>query len=185
MTRPGGRIDAERPRRTTASFTLVEMVVVLAIIALLTAVVSVSLSGMFRSRSMRRATGTAVSAFLEAREEALARGRSLRVEWRANGRILRIRSGDDGETGAGEKPSGEPDRTREPETVFELPQECRFGGTGESAIVFHPDGTSTGGTVEIRCGEDGAAKITVDALFGMPRVGDGGPPAVVMRKRRP
>lgn len=147
MTRPV-------PRATEAGFTLVEMMVVLAI---LVGVASVATVGLRPAANVRVAasTTTAVVTLLKlARIDAIQNGRRSNVTFDVTARMM----GRDGTPPVAIAKGA----TLSVETAREA------GGSGLSVIAFLPDGRSSGGRVDIGAGGEHRS-ITVDWLTGLIR----------------
>lgn len=128
-----------------AGFTLVEILVVLAILALAG---GVAVSGLNRGRSQFLLATSAHEATVQLKSErlaAMAAARSMAVTIDEGRNVMRRGDG---------------------RVIWSAPAGILVSGAG---IVFHPDGTSTGGTVSVRRGS-ARSTVIVDALTGLARV---------------
>lgn len=121
-------------------FTLIEMLMVLALIALIASLVSVNLIGRLDSVKVSRAAKDVASALRSTRAEALVKGQQRVLEVDIERRTI---------TAPGRPPLTLPDgvdvtlRTATVELIDE----------GRGGIRFFPDGGSTGGAIELHAGE--------------------------------
>ena len=144
--------DAIGRRKGEAGFTLIELMVVLAILALVYAIVFPTVTMFFDRPRTERAGDALATALTEARAEAIARVRSLRFIVEADRRSWRY--GDR----RGAAPAG---------TFLDLTAAGAIG----NGILFYADGTSSGGHIKLRSGEV-ARIVTVDWLTGRASVVD-------------
>ena len=139
-------------RKGEAGFTLIELMVVLAILALVYAIVFPTVTMFFDRPRTERAGDALAAALTEARADAIDRVQSLRFIIEADRRSWRY--GDR----RGAAPGG---------TLLDL---TTAGAIGDG-ILFNADGTSSGGHIVLRSGE-AVLIVTVDWLTGRPSVVD-------------
>jgi len=150
---PAGR--AARRRRGTArrsGFTLVEIIVALAIMALALAVVPASMAKLHESMQYRSAVGDLIAGLKAARNEAVKTGASVPFSVDVPSRRIDVGH----------------------ERSFVLPEPLELGLivaereiTGQrGSIRFYPDGSSTGGTIVLRRPSGAGVRLRVDWLVG-------------------
>lgn len=142
------------PREGEGGFTLAEMLVVLAVFALVTGAGALALAGRGSERAVARA-GEAIGAELRAaRLEAMRSGRPVRLAFSPGGALSR-----DGGSPRFEAPAG---------LSVDLVTAREAAGEGTAGILFLPDGRSTGGRIEL--GMDASRRaLVVDWLTGLVR----------------
>lgn len=138
--------DAIGRRKSEAGFTLIELMVVLAILTLVYAIVFPTVTMFFDRPRTERAGDALAVALTEARADAIARVQSRRFIVETGHRSWRY--GDR----RGAAPAG---------TILELTSAGAIG----NGIVFYADGSSSGGHIMLRSGE-AARIVTVDWLTG-------------------
>lgn len=146
--------------RPAAGFTLIEVLVVIALIALIGTMTAVAMSGGLQGIRLRSASKEVATQLRYTRAQAIASGQPQRFVINPSAHLY----------SAPGKRNGR------------LPQQLgvRFFGArqasaqaGEGAIVFYPDGASTGGHVELVAGQ-ATRRITVAWLTGEVRIGSQG-----------
>ena len=173
-------------------FTLVELVVVLAVVSLVAAFAVPALAGRFTRRPLPDTARAFAGLVTEARVRAASAGRPVAVVWLPRSRrftVVEVATGDGGAieerrargTGSGRSPAagGRPAERRRP--VAEVPPEVEvvagglapvrgIGAGGEDArgAVLFPGGGSTGGAVVLRSAA-GSIRVAVDPLTGYAR----------------
>ena len=140
-------------RRAAPGFTLVELLVVLALMALLVAVVPASLGRLRESVQYRDAIRTVITDMRHARQRAVSEG----TERRFTVDLARRRFGAEG------RPDHELPQPLQMQVVV-AGIEWNAGQTG--SIRFLPQGGATGGTVAIVRPSGAGVRITVDWLTG-------------------
>lgn len=152
------RAPGARPGR---GFTLIEVLVVIALIALIGSMTAVAMSGGLQGIRLRAASKDIASQLRYTRAQAIASGQPQRFVINPSGHLYASPGKRDGR----------------------IPQQLgiRFYGArqasaqaGEGAIVFYPDGASTGGSVELSA-KQAVRKITVAWLTGEVRLETPGP----------
>lgn len=131
----------------SAGFTLLELMVVVALIALLTAVVPVAFNRVFPAQELRVHAERIAGELRHLQGQAVASGRTQSLRGAADGRSI--------QTSLREKP-------------FELPSRIT-AQIGPQAVIFYGDGSSSGGTLRLHSGERELV-ITVSPLTGRVRV---------------
>jgi general secretion pathway protein H len=124
-------------RRRTRAFTLVELLVVLALLAVSLAVIVPNISGSLATAQAKSATRAVLSALRLARTRAIARQEETTVEFDLDARSYRI------------APDG---RIRHLPDHLELAlvaAQSEQSGDRRAGITFFPDGSSTGGRVSL------------------------------------
>lgn len=131
----------------TGGFTLIEMLVVLAITALLGGIAGPRLQSAMLHVEGRSAAASIAAGLRRARAAALLGGSTSRFEVAADGRGFSIGGG----------------------PVAAVPGSVRLAGV--RSIAFYPDGTSSGGQVEVRGARDATRFEVAPAtgLFGTTR----------------
>ncbi|MEO5671889.1 MAG: type II secretion system protein, partial [Ramlibacter sp.] len=139
--------------RAQRGFTLLELLVVFAIVALLTALVPLAYDRLRESSQYRDAVRGVLSELRQARYRAVAEGREVHF-------TVNLAEGTYGAEGRPPKPLPQPLRIRTTVADIELQ-------AGQSAgIRFLPSGGATGGTVEILRPGGAGVRLTVDWLSG-------------------
>ncbi len=141
--------------RSDKGFTLLELMVVLVLVGLLSSLVFVSISGgLFRSDE-RRFVKDFSNGLFRARNASLGRGDT--VPFLIDGEERRFSVGG----------------TR----WQEIPESVQVEGEGVTrmnkgiyGILFFPDGSSSGGELDLKLEEGGTARIYVDKLLGIIRI---------------
>jgi general secretion pathway protein H len=137
-------------------FTLIEVLVVIALIALIGTMTAVAMSGGLQGMRLRAASKEVATQLRYTRAQAIASGQPQRFVISPTGHVYASPGKRNGR----------------------IPQELgiAFYGArqasaqvGEGAIVFYPDGASTGGSVELSA-KQAARKITVAWLTGEVRL---------------
>ena len=139
--------------RTERGFTLVELLVVFAMVALLTALVPLAFERLRESAQYRDTVRGMLSDIRQARYRALAEGREVRFRVDLTERQF-------GLEGSPARNVPEPLKLRATVADIELT-------SGRSAgILFLPSGGATGGTIEIVRPSGAGVRLTVDWLSG-------------------
>lgn len=135
-------------------FTLIELMVVLVLIGIMSAIVFVSVAGGLLKSREKQFVNSFIQHVSRARAAALARGRVA---------ILVI---------DGEQRRYSIDRRR----WEDIPETLQVEGEGiadisdtEYGIVFYPDGSASGGEIDIKWDSGTVDRITVDKLLGLIR----------------
>ena len=145
--------EAEAARQAERGFTLVEMLIVMAIMALILAVVPPLFSGSLSSATLKAAARDVAAGLRSARSEAITLNKEVRFRLDLEARSFTI--GDD-------------------KTALSLPSDVDlvlFTATSETigdqagAIHFFADGSSTGGGITL-IDEDRKFEVMVDWLTG-------------------
>jgi general secretion pathway protein H len=142
--------------RTSAGFTLLELLLVLAILGLVAALTLPSLRRQPDKLRLEAATGTLVSALRFSRAQAIARNADVVVTMHTDRRILESSTGS----------AIQLDQDISVEMIFAA-SERRRGAAG--AIRFFPDGTSSGGDILLTLNKR-VARISVNWLTGEARL---------------
>lgn len=146
-------------RQSELGFTLIEMMVVLALIAVVTAASSMVLSSGRSGRVVASATAGLVGELTRARIDAIRSGRPRSVAFDPETRSF-FRTG--------RPPLPIPDGVRMELTTARQSLGARSVGSGPvgTTIAFLPDGRSSGGRIEIAM-EDARRVVTVNWLTGV------------------
>jgi len=134
-------------RTTPAGFTLIELVVVLALIAILTAVILPEMRGTFEETVLRSTARTLVSACNTAGSRAVATGTAHQLVIDAAANRYRIQPNRSAASPVARTSSGDSE-TRDsgpldPRVVVEVRREESIGPDGAAhAVEFRPDGTA-------------------------------------------
>lgn len=147
------RCDPRHLRQRQAAFTLLELLVVLAVVSLTVTIIGPRLAAGMPSVSVRGAAAEIASGLQEARNRALTENRAVAVELRENPSVMVIEGQQRELRGVALRvaPESEP-----------LPRTVRF----------YPDGSSDGLVVNVVAG-DRRQQVTVDWLSGRVRVAAG------------
>lgn len=149
---------ATRPPRHDSGFTLIEMMVVLAVLGLMLALLAEGGPPVSRALVAKQAASELATALREARSRAIAENRSVDLTFDLPARTYRV---DD-----------LPARRLPAEfriSLLTATEEVR--STHSAGIRFDPDGSSTGGRIELLDNKR-AMRISVDWLTGRVSVGD-------------
>lgn len=179
--------DRRRISGRLAGYTLMEMLLVLAIVVIAAAAVAPRMTGMLRSVTLTSAANTVRAELTRAHVTAMKTGRAQVFSYEVGGRKFKVESwvgGDDAIEGAGREDGGSapaaaknmPDRTLPEGTKFaagdsaaesrseKISQEMQSDATWSRPIMFYPDGSA--GDAYIVVGNEHNAGIRVD-LRGM------------------
>ena len=140
-------------RSTSPGFTLVEMVVVLALASLLLLLVPPLFSGGLSSAGLKSAAAQVAGGLRRARGRAILRGEETPLLLNVDERVLRI---------------GEGGEALHLDTALSISLETariEVSDPNEGAIRFYPDGSSTGGRITLARGERKRV-VDVDWLTG-------------------
>lgn len=140
------------PRLPRAGFTLIELIVALAIAASLLAVAPAALSRMFDAMQYRSLVRDVLADLRATRNHAMLTGSETRFEIDLPARRLSAVS-----------------RNREVPESIELDAVLarrESDGAGRGAIVFYPDGSSTGGSIRIQRDNGQGVVLRVDWMLG-------------------
>lgn len=138
--------------RRARGFTLVELLVVFAILALVIALVPVAFERMRESSQYRDAVRTMFGQLRSARTMAMAEGREVRFVVNLPGRSY------------GVEPHLKP--LPEPLQLRAIVAGREMGPEGQASIRFLPSGGATGGSIEILRSPDVGTRLRVDWLSG-------------------
>ncbi len=136
-------------------FTLLELLVVLILIGLLSGMVFVSISGGILRSQERRFVLSFQHALVRARAAALARGKLVRFLIDSNKRAYSI-------DGKGWEEIPETIQV-EGEGVAEISE-------GVYGVIFYPDGSTSGGEIDLKWQKGQIDRITVDRLLGIIKI---------------
>ena len=143
----------------TAGFTLLELLVALAILAFALTLLPPLLSSGRSTTELRQATRSIINGLRETRSKAIAGNRELAFMLDVEERSYRV-----GAAGAVQPLAGAIN-------LELLTAQSELSGNGGGSIRFYPDGGSSGG--EITLSRDGSAHlVTVDWLTGAVRLAD-------------
>jgi len=139
--------------RSQRGFTLVELLVVFAIMALLVGLVPVAFERLRESAEYRNTLRTMLSDMRGARYRAVSEGVETRFKVNLEQRIYGV--------------DGQPMRTfSEPLQVRLIVAGNEMAAGQEGAIRFLPDGGATGGSVDVVRGSGSGVRLRVDWLSG-------------------
>ncbi len=139
--------------RSQRGFTLVELLVVFAIMALLVGLVPVAFERLRESAEYRNTLRTMLSDMRGARYRAVAEGVETRFKVNLAQRIYGV--------------DGQPTRTfAEPLQIRLIVAGSEMTAGQEGAIRFLPDGGATGGSVDVVRGSGAGVRLHVDWLSG-------------------
>ena len=153
MRTPISETSLKASGRLQRGFTLIELVVVLAIAGLLIALVPVAFNKMQEGSQYRDVVRGLVTGLRKARQQALASGHDVAFQVDHEKREFGI-------TGARQMPF--PNAIEVKTTFGQLDSPA----TNPAVIVFLPEGGSTGGTVELVRVSGGGVRIRIDWLLG-------------------
>ena len=139
--------------RAQRGFTLVELLVVFAMVALLTGLVPLAYDRLHDSSQYRDAVRSVLAELRQARYRAVAEGREVRFRVDIPNRSYGVE---------GRPPKSLPQPLRMRTTVAEIEQRADL----TAGIRFLPGGGATGGTVEILRPGGAGVRLTVDWLSG-------------------
>lgn len=140
-------------RRAAAGFTLLELVVVMAIAGLLLAVLPFAFVKMRDTAEYRASIREVVATLRQARTQATQSGRPVVVTVDPDARLY----------GIGDEPSRE---VPESLSLRLTAAASDVGQHGRGRIRFYPDGSSTGGSIEILRPTGDGMQVRVDWLYG-------------------
>ena len=152
----GGRNAAISKRPRSAGFTLLELLIVLAVVALAAALVVPNVPGFLGNNRVIAAADTMLAFIREARARAIVRGTTVDLE--VDPTTGAYRFADRAET---------IDRGIAIDLTASLPAGRAKGSLG--IVRFYPDGAASGGVIRL-AGSGRARTLTVDALTGRIRV---------------
>jgi general secretion pathway protein H len=139
--------------RAERGFTLVELLVVLALVGLLAALVPLAFDRLRESAHYRDTVRAVLTDIRQARHRALAEGREVRFGIDILARTYGL--------------EGRPPRTLpEPLRLRATVADVEVSADQKAAIRFLPDGGATGGSIEILRPSGAGARLTVDWLSG-------------------
>ena len=134
-------------------FTLMELMVVFAIVALIVGVVPFAFSRLNESTQYRDTVRTMLSQMRGARYRAMAEGREIRFSVNLNQRTYGVYGG---------LPCALPEALQMRATVAGI----ELTGQGEASIRFLPSGGATGGSIEVLRTSGAGTRLRVDWLSG-------------------
>jgi len=140
-------------RESEAGFTLFELLIVLAISSLVVAALMTLAFGPRPAIEVRAAQSTLIATLRDARAQAISLNRPVNVNLNVNARQIGIE-------GSAPISLGSDDLAVEFTTARKLTV-----GEGEGALIFFPDGSSTGGRVTLNRG-GASASLDIDWLTG-------------------
>jgi len=162
-------------RRRDLGFTLYEVIIVLIVLLVVSAVVMPSITGFLPSVRVRKASDGLLATFAKARADAVLTSRRFRVVFTKEPAAYRLEF--------------EPDPMNEPATFrklsgdwgakAELPEGVTFAtlegvvadaGSSESCLEFSPDGTAPAATIVLAHENGDSVKIEIDPSDGRARV---------------
>jgi general secretion pathway protein H len=153
LSLPGSVWETSPEGRSMAGFTLVELLVVLAIAALLLGLAAASFSGPRARTVLSSAAREMASGFRAAREEAILRGRPEIV-------VVDVMNG------AWRLPGGQPNYLPRGVRATLFAQDTDVDGRRRGLIRFYPDGSSNGGGLSLEA-EGLQYEVLVDWLTGV------------------
>lgn len=149
-------------RQRRSAFTLLEILLVLAILIALGAMIYPTLSGMYGDVRVKAAADDVQASWTEARAHAIEEGRSYRFAVQPNTGIFKVAPDADGfwDGSGGQQDENEPPPfTQEGELSsgiqFDVPADLPSSGGWSTVVVFNPDGGCSQ-DVEVTLKEDDA-----------------------------
>jgi len=153
------------PRR---GFTLIEIMVVVAIMGLVMAMGVPSMLASFKKQGMRKAINDLDDVFWQARSQAVMQNRTVAVTYHASDRSFGTDSGGEGSVAGKVSSSILPEGVELKMLFINLKD---FTDSDPAWVYFYPDGTSDEMTIVLRC-EDDFKKITLEYSTGIPVLSD-------------
>lgn len=160
----------DSPRRTSAAFTLVEIIVVITIISVMLTMTTISLSGAIGGVAARESAGNLLSALRYAHEYAALHGCQCRVTFSRAQNSYELTRASASAKGEFERLLGT-SHAKLPDRVHFLSLQIPPIDDGESAdvITFQPTGESNGASIVLSDGRDNYT-LTVAASSGITRL---------------
>lgn len=166
-------------RHQAPGFTLIELIVVLALIAILTAVILPEMRGSLEESVLRSTARSMVAACNSANSRAVASGQAHRLVIDPSNHRYRIeRSPDSSRSRPADSPSSTPESAAiDPRIAVEIHHlEPPTANTSQPTVEFHPDGTVDAAEFRLRDRSGFAIAIRLNPITARPAIRELGRP---------
>jgi len=169
--------STDKSRGRSSGYTLFELLVVLLLIGMMSALAAPRITGSLPSMQLKTAAKKVAACLRQARSRATAQNQTMRAGFDLqNGRLVVTPEIPPGQ------PASEEPRAASWELTYELPAAVRFMTATADAnrteddqftILFFPTGASSGGEIMLADQRDKTKQVSVDFITGAVRLGEG------------